>query len=72
MPGLRVDSQDGLLIRTKPIYGGNALATLKCDGLPQMVTVRKNIFEPLEPAAGQSEIVARVPPLEESVVRVNP
>ena len=46
--GLKIDPQDGLLIRTKPIYGGNAIAALKCAGLPQMVTVRKNTFEPME------------------------
>jgi electron transfer flavoprotein alpha subunit len=68
--GLGIDPQDGLLIRTKPIYGGNAIATLKCAGLPQMVTVRKNVFEPLESAGGESEMVVLVPPLEEAVIRV--
>ncbi|HSO72957.1 MAG TPA: electron transfer flavoprotein subunit alpha/FixB family protein, partial [Thermodesulfobacteriota bacterium] len=68
--GLGIDPQDGLLVRTKPIYGGNAIATVKCDGQPQMVTVRKNVFEPLDPRTGQSETVDLVPPLEESAIRV--
>ena len=68
--GLGIDPQDGLLVRTKPIYGGNAIATVKCDGQPQMVTVRKNVYEPLEPGTGQSEVVSMVPPLEESHIRV--
>jgi len=68
--GLGIDPQDGLLIRTKPIYGGNAIATLKCAGLPQMATVRKNVYEPLEAGGPASEIVALAPPLEESVLRV--
>jgi len=68
--GLEIDPQDGLLVRTKPIYGGNAIATVKCDGQPQMVTVRKNVYEPLEPGTGQSEVVSMVPPLEESHIRV--
>jgi electron transfer flavoprotein alpha subunit len=68
--GLGVDPQDGQLIRTKPIYGGNAIATLKGAGSPQMVTVRKNVFEPLEAGTGSSEIVALTPPLEETAVRV--
>lgn len=67
---LKIDSQDGLLIRTKPIYGGNAIATLKCAGLPQIVTVRKNIFEPLEPMTASCETITLVPPLDESLLRV--
>jgi electron transfer flavoprotein alpha subunit len=68
--GLKIDPQDGLLVRTKPIYGGNAIAALKCAGLPQMVTVRKNIFEPMETVAVQSELVALVPDLDESIIKV--
>jgi electron transfer flavoprotein alpha subunit len=67
---LKIDAQDGLLIRTKPIYGGNAIATLKCAGLPQLVTVRKNSFEPLEPVTASSETISLVPPLDESLIRV--
>jgi len=68
--GLAVDPQDGLLIRTKPIYGGNAIATLKGAGSPQIVTVRKNVYEPLEGGAATSEITTLTPPLEESALRV--
>jgi electron transfer flavoprotein alpha subunit len=68
--GLKADPGDGLLIRTKPIYGGNAVAVLKCEGVPQMVTVRKNSFEPAEQVATQSEIVSMVPGLEESIIKV--
>ncbi|MBI5583456.1 MAG: electron transfer flavoprotein subunit alpha/FixB family protein [Deltaproteobacteria bacterium] len=68
--GLGVDPQDGLMIRTKPIYGGNAIATLKGAGSPQMATIRKNIYEPLEAGGPASEIVALAPPLEESALRV--
>jgi electron transfer flavoprotein alpha subunit len=67
--GLGVDT-DGLLIRTKAIYGGNAIATLKCAGLPQLATIRKNIYEPLEEGTTASEIVALAPPLEETALRV--
>ena len=68
--GLRIDPQDGLLIRTKPIYGGNAIALLKCAGLPQMVTVRKNAFGPMEKVTTQSDLVALVPALDESLIKV--
>jgi electron transfer flavoprotein alpha subunit len=67
---LKVDPQDGLLIRTKPIYGGNALAALKCLGLPQMVTVRKNVFEPIDPVSTRSTIQAMTPALEETMIKV--
>jgi electron transfer flavoprotein alpha subunit len=68
--GLRIDPEDGLLIRTKPIYGGNAIALLKCEGIPQIVTVRKNAFQPMEPVTTQSEMVEMVPGLDESIIRV--
>jgi len=67
---LRIDPQDGQLIRTKPIYGGNAIAALKCSGLPQMVTVRKNAFEPMEKVTTQSDLVDMVPALDESIIKV--
>ena len=67
---LRVDPEDGLLVRSKPIYGGNAIAILKVEGIPQIVTVRKNAFEPMEPVAAKSEVVEMVPSLDESVLRV--
>jgi electron transfer flavoprotein alpha subunit len=68
--GLRIDPKDGLLIRTKPIYGGNAIAVLKCEGIPQIVTVRKNAFEPVEQGTAESEIFAMVPSLDEPTIRV--
>jgi len=68
--GLKADPRDGLLIRSKPIYGGNAIAVLKCEGVPQMVTLRKNSFEPAEKGATQSEMVPMVPGLDESIIKV--
>jgi electron transfer flavoprotein alpha subunit len=68
--GLQVDPKDGLLIRIKPIYGGNAIAALKCQGSPQIVTVRKNAFEPVEKIAAKSEIVALAPVLDETIIKV--
>jgi electron transfer flavoprotein alpha subunit len=68
--GLRIDPKDGLLIRTKPIYGGNAIAVLKGAGIPQMVTVRGNVFEPMEPITEQTDILTMVPTLDEAIIRV--
>lgn len=68
--GLKIDPEDGLLIRTKPIYGGNAIAVLKCEGMPQIVTVRKNVFGPAEQGTTHSEMIEMVPSLDESILRV--
>jgi electron transfer flavoprotein alpha subunit len=68
--GLRIDPKDGLLIRTKPIYGGNAVAVLKCEGIPQIVTVRKNAFELMGQVTTQTEILAMVPSLDEPIIKV--
>jgi electron transfer flavoprotein alpha subunit len=68
--GLGIDPADGLLIRTKPIYGGNAIALLKCEGIPQIVTVRKGAFEPIEQGSSQSEMIEMVPTLDESSIKV--
>jgi electron transfer flavoprotein alpha subunit len=68
--GLKIDPADKGLIRTKPIYGGNAVAIVKTEGSPQVVTVRKGIFEPAEPAAAKSEVVSMAPPLTDAVIKV--
>lgn len=68
--GLKINPADGILIRTKPIYGGNAVAIVKTAGSPQMVTVRKGAFEPTEQTATISEMVPMTPPLDESFIRV--
>lgn len=67
---LKVDPADKLLIRSKPIYGGNAIAVLKCEGTPQMATLRKNAFEPAEPAGSKSEVVVLSPDLDASLIKV--
>ncbi|MEJ2717644.1 MAG: electron transfer flavoprotein subunit alpha/FixB family protein [Deltaproteobacteria bacterium] len=39
---LEIDQADSLLLRTKPVYGGSALAVFKYDKFPQLATVRRN------------------------------
>jgi electron transfer flavoprotein alpha subunit len=68
--GLRIDPADKGLVRTKPIYGGNAVAIVKTQGSPQIVTVRKGAFEPSEQAAAKSEMVPMTPPLNDALLRV--
>ena len=67
---LRIDPENGLLLRTKPVSGGNAISVFKCPDEPQLATVRKNIFEPAEQVGAKSDIVDMVPEIDESMIRV--
>jgi electron transfer flavoprotein alpha subunit len=67
---LSIDPEDGLLLRTKPVSGGNAISVFKCPGEPQLATVRGKVFTPAEPADGNGEIVDIVPEIDESMIRV--
>jgi electron transfer flavoprotein alpha subunit len=45
---LKIDPQTKLMVQTKPVYGGNALAEVVCEKTrPQMATVRPKSMEPL-------------------------
>jgi electron transfer flavoprotein alpha subunit len=67
---LRIDPQDGLLLRTKPVYGGNAMSVFKCPGEPQLVTVRGKVFTPAGQVNGEGEIVGIVPEIDASMIKV--
>jgi electron transfer flavoprotein alpha subunit/NAD-dependent dihydropyrimidine dehydrogenase PreA subunit len=44
--GLDIDPETGLLLQTRPAFGGNIMATIICpDHRPQMATVRHRVFE---------------------------
>ena len=48
--GLDIDSESGLLLQTRPAYGGNIIATIKCENhRPQMSTVRQGVFKAVSP-----------------------
>ena len=44
---LNIDPETKLLQQTRPVYGGNALATVMCQTLPQMATVRRKAMSSL-------------------------
>ncbi|MBR4749095.1 MAG: electron transfer flavoprotein subunit alpha [Abditibacteriota bacterium] len=57
--GLEI-SDEGLLLQTRPAYGGNIMATITCEySRPQMATVRHKVF-PVSPKreSGEAEIVS--------------
>lgn len=58
---LEIDEESGILLQTRPAYGGNLLATIACpDRRPQMATVRPKVFPAGAPdPARAGEIVIR-------------
>ncbi len=65
---------DGLLIQTRPAFGGNILADIKCpDYRPQMATVRPNVFKKAVTRPGQMAKIISEPmsvPAEAGKVRI--
>jgi electron transfer flavoprotein alpha subunit len=44
--GLEIESASGLLLQTRPAFGGNIMATIRCERhRPQMATVRHKVME---------------------------
>ncbi len=66
--------QDGLLIQTRPAFGGNIMADIKCpDYRPQMSTVRPNVFKKVVTTPGKmAQVVteAIAIPAEAAKVRI--
>lgn len=47
---LEIRESDGMLLQTRPAFGGNIMATIECPRTrPQMATVRPNVMAPLTP-----------------------
>lgn len=67
---LSIDPEDGLLLRTKPVSGGNAISVFKCPGQPQLATVRAKVFEPAQAVEARGEVVDLVPDIDESMIKV--
>jgi electron transfer flavoprotein alpha subunit len=51
-------SEEGLLLQTRPAFGGNVMATIICPNKrPQMATVRPKVMKPVRQPGHQGEIV---------------
>ncbi len=57
--GLDIDPENGLLLQTRPTFGGNIMATIVCQtSRPQMSTVRPHVFKKGTPEPGRkAEII---------------
>jgi electron transfer flavoprotein alpha subunit len=52
---LDIDAETGMLLQTRPAFGGNIMATIKCENhRPQMATVRPRVFSVPDPAPGRT------------------
>jgi electron transfer flavoprotein alpha subunit/NAD-dependent dihydropyrimidine dehydrogenase PreA subunit len=57
--GLDIDPANGLLLQTRPAFGGNIMATIICPNRrPQMATVRYRVFEmPVADSRRQGQVI---------------
>lgn len=57
--GLDIDPENGLLLQTRPAFGGNIMATIICPNhRPQMATVRYRVFEkPVADGHRQGQVI---------------
>ncbi len=59
--GLDIDAETGLLLQTRPTFGGNIMATIVCrTRRPQMSTVRPHVFKRGIPQTGREAEIIRM------------
>ncbi len=67
---LAIDPDSKLMLQTKPVYGGNALAIFTGETYPQIATVRAKAMSPLErDTSRQGEIITIEAGLDPSAIR---
>ena len=67
---LAIDPDSKLMLQTKPVYGGNALAVFTCEFYPQIATVRAKAMSPLErDNSRQGEVIAIEAEIDPSAIR---
>jgi electron transfer flavoprotein alpha subunit len=58
--GLAIDDEEGLLLQTRPAFGGNIMATIVCPRhRPQMATVRHKVMKALDPDSARTGEIVR-------------
>ena len=68
---LALEPETKLLQKTKPVYGGNAIAIYVCEeGRPQMATIRPKVMEPsTRDTSRKGEVIPFDPELDEAAIR---
>ena len=60
--GLEIEPEKGLLLQTRPAFGGNIMATIICPNhRPQMATVRPKVMSELQPDPNRKGEIIEVP-----------
>jgi len=60
--GLQIDRETGLLVQTRPAYGGNIMASIITPAYrPQMATVRPRVMQALDIDTGRKGTITKVP-----------
>ena len=70
---VKIDPQTKNLLANRPIYGGNAIATVICNDTPQVAAIRPKAYEALEPSGSgdtQGEVVPFAVDLDPSMAKV--
>jgi Electron transfer flavoprotein, alpha subunit len=71
---LEIRKEDGMLLQTRPAFGGNIMATIECPQTrPQMATVRPKVMAPAEPVPSRTGEVVQIqipPELLQSSIEV--
>lgn len=69
--GLDIDEESGDVMATRPVYGGNALATFKFTNVePKVCLIRNNVFESLLPDMGEQGEIQRIEvEIDDSLIR---
>ena len=68
---VRINEESRRLQADRPVYGGNAMATVECLGTPQIAAIRPKSYEPLEADhARQGDIVPVVVDLDPSMAKI--
>lgn len=59
--GLEIEEGTGLLIQTRPAFGGNIMAAIKCaDSRPQMASVRPKVMKKSVPDVGRTGSIMKL------------
>ena len=59
---LSIDSEDRLLLQTRPTFAGNLMATIICREIrPQMATVRPRVMMPMDPDSVRTGEIITIP-----------
>ena len=68
---VRVDEDSGRMVAHRPVYGGNAMAAVVCNGTPQIACIRPKAYEATEPDASLTgEVVSVDLDLDDSMAKV--